>query len=212
MIDLKGQNELFELISGLLTRDVECWAFGGNAMMYYGYKPSTKDVDLIFFDKSQRDAFIAVLRQLDYRPFSPKGIYPEDKPEKPMMFTKGEERFDIFLNNVLLLPIPPSMTKDFFAKADFIKQHTLTVYVMKKEDIVLLKAATERANDFEDILNIVQKEQVNWEYIIGRAFEISQNSDGWLIYDLEEKMRLLKKHIRIEKKYFDKIYSFKPRH
>ena len=51
MINITDQNELFNLIGAKLDEKVECLAIGGSAMMFYGAKTETKDVDLVFLDK-----------------------------------------------------------------------------------------------------------------------------------------------------------------
>ncbi len=207
MIELKEQNELFELIASRLDRDAECYALGGTAMMYYGYKNATKDIDLLFMDKEERDAFVRAIMLLGYKQMSIKGIYKREPEDKPMMLTRGDERFDIFLGSIIGSKISSSMTEKHFAKLDFVKKNTLTIKVMKKEDIFVLKAATSREKDFDDMLTIVKKDNLDWNYMISIALEIRKNGNSWMVHDLEEKMQELKKHVRIEKKYFDMIYE-----
>ena len=42
MISTKDQEELFELISKYMDEDIECYALGGTAMMFYGYKNTSR--------------------------------------------------------------------------------------------------------------------------------------------------------------------------
>lgn len=207
MIELKEQNELFTLIASRLDKDIECYALGGTAMMYYGYKNATKDIDLLFMDKLSRDSFIIAISLLGYKPMSIKGIYKKESDDKPLMFTRGDERFDVFLGNIIGLKISPNMVKDHYAKLDFVKKNTMTIKVMKKEDIFLLKSVTNREKDFDDMLMIAKKDELNWDYIVTIALEIRKSSNSWIVHDLEKKMQELKKHVRIEKKYFDLIYK-----
>jgi len=99
MINTKDQEELFELIGRHIKRDIECYAMGGTAMLFYGYKNSTKDIDLIFLSKPELDEFVRAIKTLGYKQMSVKGIYPEKRPKtssRPLMFTRGDERFDLF--------------------------------------------------------------------------------------------------------------------
>ncbi len=48
MINTEDQEALFTLISTYLKKNVTCYAIGGTAMMFYGYKTTTKDIDLVF--------------------------------------------------------------------------------------------------------------------------------------------------------------------
>lgn len=211
MIELKEQNELFELIASKLSFDVSCYAFGGTAMMYYGYKNSTKDIDLLFFDKKSRDEFMRVLQILGYKekPISVAYENKEKSPDKPVLLTRGEERFDIFIDTIFGINLKEEIISKFYGKYDFFKNKSLTIYAMKKEDIILLKSATNRIRDFDDILQILQKDEVDWDYITDAAVKLDKKGNSWFILDLEEKMRLLKKHVRIENKYFDKLYKNK---
>ena len=176
-------------------------------MMYYGYKNATKDIDLLFMNKKDRDAFIKAITLLGYKQMPIKGIYKRETEDKPMMLTRGDERFDIFLGNIIGIKIPSAMTKEYYAKLDFVKKNTLTIKAMKKEDIFLMKSATNRERDFDDMLTIERKDELNWEYIIDIALEIRKSGNSWMVHDLEEKMQELKKHVRIEKKWFDMIYE-----
>lgn len=207
MIELKEQNELFELIASRLKKDIECFALGGTAMMYYGYKSATKDIDLLFMNKEDRDEFIRAITILGYKQRSIKGIYNRETEDKPIIFTRGDERFDIFLGNIIGISIPTKMTKEYYARLDFVKKSTLTLNVMKKEDIFIMKSATNRERDFDDMLTIAKKDELNWEYIIDIILEIRKRGNSWMVHDLEEKMQELKKSVRIEKKWFDMIYK-----
>jgi len=72
MINKDDQDALFQLIARNLKKDVRCYAFGGNAMMYYGYKAATKDIDILFEKKEERDNFVDALRSLNYQKMSLK--------------------------------------------------------------------------------------------------------------------------------------------
>ena len=48
MINTQDQEELFRLIAEYLEKDISCTAIGGTAMMFSGYKNTTKDIDIIF--------------------------------------------------------------------------------------------------------------------------------------------------------------------
>ena len=48
MINFEQQLELFKFIGENIEDKVECLVIGGSAMMFYGSKTETKDVDLIF--------------------------------------------------------------------------------------------------------------------------------------------------------------------
>ena len=67
MISYTDQMQLFTVIGKEISKDIRCYAFGGNAMMFYGYKDETKDVDLLFDEDADRDEFLQVLQRLGFQ-------------------------------------------------------------------------------------------------------------------------------------------------
>ena len=211
MITQKDQFSLLSLIAKEIKKDIACYAFGGNAMMFYGFKEDTKDIDLIFDEESAREEFIAALVNLGFSSFSPITIYIPEKlrdKSKPLMFRKGGEfRFDLFVKKVFRTFLSPSMRENPFAVHDFRERHTLRVNVLKTEAIVLLKAITERDKDFEDILTIIKNDKnFNWQYLVDEALWQHQHGDSWVLIDLERTIRELQKYVFIEQKYLRQIY------
>jgi len=211
MIGIEDQESLLKLISRYLEQDVICWAFGGNAMMFYGYKKSTKDIDLVFESEEDREAFIKAIKLLGYEKQSPLRIYPEEKladKNRPLMFSKGNERFDLFVKKIFRTELSEDMKKRFYARHDFAEKKSLIVYVLSKEDIILLKSITEREKDFDDILTICTTEKaISWNIIISEAISQHKKGDKWVLYDMEETMSKLKKYIFLKKEYFERIYE-----
>ncbi|MBR9700557.1 hypothetical protein GOV11_01695 [Candidatus Woesearchaeota archaeon] len=206
MIDTKDQEDLFKLISRYLKKDVTCYAIGGTAMMFYGYKTTTKDIDLVFPNKKYRDEFIRAIRELGYKEQSLKTIYDERRRarrDRPLIYTRGDERFDLFIGCVFGFVLPEDM--EIVQRHDF-PEH-LTLQILPVEYLVLLKAITRRATDHEDILTILKVEKtLDWDSIIDYA--ISQKKQNpWILVDLEETLQKLKKVTFIKDKHFKKIYS-----
>ena len=210
MITIEDMNELFKLISGHLRKDISCYAFGGNAMMYYGYKKATKDIDIVFKDKESRDEFIRAIKLLGYKKMSLLKIYlPEliKEENKPIMFTRDDERFDIFLKQVFQTRLSPGIKERIYGRFDFIQaENTLTVFCLGKHDILLMKAITKRAKDFDDIMMIVDKDKIDWKLITEEAIWQAERGDKWVLLDLEETMQRLKRHTLIKKEFFDKLH------
>ena len=210
MINTKDQEDLFKLISDYLDKDIECFAIGGTAMMLYGYKTTTKDIDLVFKTEEERTTFIKAIKKLGYKQISIKGVYPENKERlksKPLMYTRGDERFDLFLKDVFGFKLTEETTKDFHSREDFIGKKEFILKVLSKEMIILLKALTSREADFEDISAIVEQDKnINWDFIIDQAVKQKKNK-AWILIDLEETMKKLKRITFIPSKHFDKIYK-----
>ena len=205
MINTEEQEQLLKLISNYLEKDITCIAIGGTAMMLKGYKNTTKDIDLIFQSDEDRTAFIKAIKELGYKEMSIKGIY-RNKSEKgkPLMFTRGEERFDLFVNNVFgIKPNEEFLTQ----RHDFISNKELIIKVLDKEQLILFKSITNRERDLEDIETIAEKEKdIDWNKIVEEATK-QKEKNQWILYDLEETLNKLKTKIFIKKEIFDKIYE-----
>ncbi len=211
MINIEDMNSLFRLISRNLKKDITCYAFGGNAMMYCGYKTTTKDIDIIFEDKESLDEFIRSLKLLGYTKMSLMKIYiPEltKEKDKPVMFSKGDERFDLFLKQVFQTKLSPAMKDRLHARFDYMeKDNTLTVNVLGKHDIILMKSITQRERDFDDVRTIAEKDDIDWKVIVDEAIWQAKHGDKWVILDLEETLQRLKEHVLIKKEHFSRLHK-----
>lgn len=211
MITYDDQMSLFELASKEIRKDVECYAFGGNAMMFYGYKDETKDVDLLFEEEDSRKEFIEAIKTLGFEESSPIKVYiPEKLREKhrPLMFKRAENRFDLFVKKIFRTEISPKMKEDLYAVHEFKGKKTLKVNVLRKEHIVLLKAITERQNDFDDIRNILEKEKrFDWQYLVDETIWQHEHGDSWALLDMEKMMKELKEYVFVEEKYLKQLYK-----
>ena len=210
MITHEDKIELFRVISNEIGKDVECYAFGGNAMMFYGYKDETKDVDLLFDEEKELAEFIKAIEKLGFAETSTFRIYVPEKlrdKHKPLMYYRYDIRFDLFVGKIFKTLISPKMKEDVYAVHDFSQKHRLRVKVLRKEHIVLLKAVTERDKDFEDILTIVKKEKnIDWQYIIDEAIWQHKHGDSWILPDVEKMLKELRQYTFIESKYIKQLH------
>ncbi|MBI2663991.1 hypothetical protein HYX10_01470 [Candidatus Woesearchaeota archaeon] len=209
MIAYEDQMELFKLISERITRDVGCWAFGGNAMMFYGYKDETKDIDLLFDAEGDRAEFINALEKLGFWESELRNIYVPEKlrdKHKPAMYARYDIRFDLFVKKVFKTIISPKMRADLYAIHEFKGKHTFKVKVLRKEFIMLLKAVTERQNDFDDIRTIAEKEKrLNWQYLVDEAIWQHKHGDEWILPEIEKMLTELKRYVFVEGKYIKQV-------
>ncbi len=209
MISKEEQDTLLQRVSRYLNIDVVCYAFGGNAMMYYGYKNATKDIDIIFESEEERTIFIDAIMQLGYKQMSMTGVYIEGlckEKHKPLMFTRGDERFDLFVGKIFQTQLSKTMKERAVARHDYVNTSSLIVYVLSKEYLVFLKSITQREKDFDDIRAVIEKEShFSWDIVINEALFQSQHGDRWAILDLKETMNRLKEIVFIKKQYFDRL-------
>lgn len=212
MISKEDQEKLFTLIGNELERDVTCYAFGGNAMMYYGYKDETKDVDILFETEEERQGFLRVLKKFGYSDASAFRIYIPEKlreKDKPLIVKHDSGgRFDLFAKRIFQTLLSPRMKEDVFAVHQFRGKWALTVHVFRKEIIVLLKSVTSRDRDFDDIVTIVKQEKAfDWQYLLDEVRWQYQHGDGWVLLDVEKMMKELQEYVFIPEKYMEQLYD-----
>lgn len=214
MIKHDEQQELFQTIAKHLNQDVTCYAFGGTAMMYFGCKDQTKDIDLLFEDVQSREKFIHAIAQLGFTETSPFKVYIPDKLRekyRPLMFSLDQIRFDLFASKIFHTTLSPGMQEEVFAVHEFREKHTLTVKALAPEHIFMLKAVTERQNDFDDIRTILEKKpNFNWQYLLDETIWQYKNGDSWVLYDVEKTLQELKEYIFIPEAYLKKLRSAVP--
>ena len=210
MIIIEDQNQLFLLIADKISKDIECVAFGGTAMMYKQYKNATKDIDLVFFDLESRDEFARAIKKLGYKESNYlRSIYPKEKSKMktaPLMYTRGDERFDLFVKNIFNIKVNESIRQRSTDIRDFNGKKLLRLRILGDEDLILLKAITSREGDFKDIEEICKNNpNIDWGVVVNEAIN---QGNLLIVIDLEEKMKKLEKELFIKKKYFDRLYAF----
>lgn len=209
MISTKDQEELFKLIAEYLEEDITCIAIGGTAMMFSNYKTTTKDIDLVFENEKEREIFIKAIKQLSYKQRALGEIYDNNRKKhegKPLMFTRGDERFDLFVKNVFGYELSFNQER-IIQRIDFLGKKELTVLILSIEELILLKAITGREKDFEDIETILEIERnVNWKTIVDNAIK-QKKKNSWILIDLEETLQKLKSKFFIKQEIFDRIYK-----
>ena len=209
MINVEDQEALFKLIAENIDNDITCIAIGGTAMMFAGYKPVTKDIDLVFQSVNDRLLFISAIKKFGYKERSIIGVYDDSKvnsKSKPLMFTRGDERFDLFVIDIFGFKLEFNQNK-ITQRHDFIGTNELIIYILSREYLILLKAITNREKDFEDIETIIEKTPIiKWDEIIDLAIEQKDDNPRILI-DLEATLKKLSKKIFLPEKYFRKIYD-----
>lgn len=209
MINSADQEELLRLIANYLDKDISCIAIGGTAMMFKGYKNTTKDIDLVFESSEDRSSFISAIQKLGYKEIAIANIYDHLRKthrDKPIMFSRGDERFDLFVRKVFGFEVSFDQ-KSITERIDFIAEHHLSVRILSQEELILLKAITSREKDYEDIETIMEIEKnVDWQKIVDLGIQQKKHNE-WILIDLEETMQQLKKKYFIKKEFFESIYQ-----
>ncbi|MBI4439048.1 hypothetical protein HY640_03905 [Candidatus Woesearchaeota archaeon] len=207
MISTQDQEDLFRLIADYLGEDVECLAIGGTAMMFRGYKNSTKDIDMVFMNRKDRATFIRAIEKLGYSEKSIRTVFEGKRGKtgnKPLIYSRGEDRFDLFVKDVFGFQVEFGR---FTQRHDYIGKNELTVFTAPVELLMMLKSVTDREKDYEDMETIVRAEKnIDWAGIVEEAIR-QKRKNKWIIIDLEEKMKRLSKTTFIRKEIFERLYK-----
>ena len=117
------------------------------------------------------------------------------------MFVFSDIRFDLFNKKVFSL----ELEEEFIGKFEFIGKKTITMLTPVKEWLIALKIITNRDKDILDIISIAEKEKnIDWDKVVDI---ITKKPTDWLLLDLEQNLKQLKKIFFIKKQTFDKIYK-----
>lgn len=165
MISIEEQQSLLLNISKKLKKPVTAYAIGGTAMMFYGYKDSTLDIDLVFNNEEDKKNFKQAAISFGYRELDSRIVYPK-KTNRPEMLVLKEHRIDLFIDNVIDFIFSDNMKKRAVNTHQF---NNLTLKIADHHDILLMKCATDRIKDIDDARSIIQRANINWDILIEEA-------------------------------------------
>ena len=194
MITIEYQQKLFLNISRKLTKKMTAFAVGGTAMMFQGIKDATLDIDIVFENEDDREKFKDAIKALGYRPTDSALVYGARK-NCPEMLSLGENRFDLFVVEVVDFIFSEKMRE----RAGQMHQYddNFILRIADPHDIILIKSATDRVKDKDDVIKIIGSRKIDWKSIVDEAgnqvmlgkkraiFEL-----GCFLEDLKEKMHV----------------------
>ncbi len=167
MINLDQQQGFFSIIGDIMKKKIVCYVIGGSAMMYYGAKGATKDIDLVFESQADRQAITGLLKAEGFRERPAKFLY-FNKKDIPLLLERQEFRVDLFCEKIVNFMFTASMKERTNAVYEY---GNLIIKVVSPEDIILLKCATERAGDRLDAAELVKRAKIRWELIIEESLQ-----------------------------------------
>jgi predicted nucleotidyltransferase len=170
MINVTEQQDLLLNLAKKLKKKITAYAVGGTAMMFQGMKDATKDIDLVFTNEEDRIIFEEAAKGTGYTKMSSVIVYGAEKQNQPIMLTrqKGKaERFDLFLNHVISFTFSENMQSR--AKNTYEFGDKLVLKIADAHDLIILKCATDRQRDAEDVKTIIEKQRVDWKIVVEEA-------------------------------------------
>jgi hypothetical protein len=162
-------------ISSNLSNPVTIFVIGGLALIEFGLKEATKDIDVVVQSKSELAILKKTLESLGYH--SPNKMMIT-RPYKKMDINEILEnddkfRWDIFYGKICGAL---SFTPEMISRAKpFYKKNLLSVLLASKEDIFLFKGITERAADLDD-MRLLAESKVDWKIVETECYNQSNYS------------------------------------
>lgn len=191
---IENQRGIFELIGEKLKEKVKVWVIGGSAMLYYGFKEVTKDIDIVLEDKKGKEEIIGVLKGLGFRERPAKMLYG-DRENLPLLLQRGEDRFDVFYKKI----VSSYLSEEIKERVSKVYEYgNLVVEVVSPEDIILLKSATERAGDRLDAAEIIKRIKVDWDVLVKESINQMKLSKDIVPLSLYDFLGELKEDLKVE--------------
>lgn len=205
MINIQEQESILLAIGDMLSKKIKVYAVGGTAMMLRGIKNSTLDIDIIFNNKKHRARFIEVLKKLGAKEFDATLAYGL-RNNSPIMLEFRDCRFDLFTDMVISSNFSDKMKERAKQIHEF---GNLIINVADIHDIIIMKSATSREKDIEDIISLIDKNKIDWDIILEGAKEQVELGNERVVLSLGEKLEKLKdKHnIDVPQKILDELWK-----
>ena len=209
MINITNQEVIFNEIGRALPKKLIIYSIGGTAMMLLGLKGETLDIDLVFDKKLDREIFIETLEVMKFRKDDKRVIETYGlKKNTPSMLRleSGDFIFDLFMNKIITSTFSDAMKERAKQTHEF---GNLIIRVADPNDIIIMKSATSRVKDLEDIISIINKSQINWKILLEEAKEQVNLGNETAIMNLGEKLEKLnnQKVILVPKDFSDKLWK-----
>ncbi len=195
MITIDQQQRLFLNVSRRLKEKLTAYVIGGTAMMFLGFKEATLDIDIVFENEKDRDIFKSAINSLGYQGMDAIQVYGV-KRNQPQIFKLNDERFDLFVVQVIDFIFSDNMQK----RAEQIHQFggNLILKIANPHDIILMKCATDRLKDKDDARNIINATKINWDIMIEEAKKQIELGKERAAFDLGGFLEDLKNQMKVD--------------
>lgn len=206
MISIDQQQKMLLNISRRLKKKVVAYAVGGTAMMFLGFKDATLDIDLVFATEEERELFKNAAKSLGFQETDTTKVYSV-KRNTPLMLNLNDQRFDLFVANVIDFIFSEDMRK----RADQTHQFgdNLILKIANPHDIVLMKCATDRLKDKDDARKIINSTRINWETVITETKNQIALGKEMAAFELGEFLEYIKTKMKVDipQQVLDKLFS-----
>jgi len=184
-------------LSEEISIPVKLFIIGGLALIHFGLKDATKDIDVVVLSESELNALIRALKRLGYTARSNLTI---SKPYKKMAASRILENRDGFRWDIFYRKVCGALTfsTGMISRAtSFYSKKLLKVMLASKEDIFLFKGITEREADLGD-MRLLAESDLNWK-VIEQECRYQSGSSGMLWeYALLQNLITLRERYKIK--------------
>ncbi len=184
--DDKYVSSELEKVGDALTSPVALYLIGGAAMIKYGLKAATKDIDIVLSTREETEELIQALLKSGYHIIQTNRLGAEYQEMLATQILENDDgfRWDIFHEYVCRkLRLSTGMIER--SKVLF-KSGLLTARMISKEDVFLFKTVTERDDDEADLL-LLARSKVDWELVLRECISQSRE-DLRCEVDLSDKL------------------------
>lgn len=147
-----GTEELFDVLNGVsvsLEHEVDAYLIGGLGMMHHGLKATTKDVDVVFTNRTGGNLFEDALRSIGFRGVTEVPDEYIALEATTIMEGPNGIRFDIFVERVCKKLYLTWSMKERASSLHLDGQ--LRLMATSPEDLFLFKSVTDRDDDLADM-------------------------------------------------------------
>ena len=190
-------------VGNALTTPVNLYLIGGAAMIQYGLKAATKDIDVLFSTYEEAVVLVHALNKAGYHQIQTSRLTSDYQAMFATQILENADgfRWDVFHEFVCRKLI---LSPDMIRRARSLqKAGHLTVWLISKEDIFLLKSVTERDDDVMDLL-MLARSKLDWDAVLKEC--LNQSRDDFICeIDLYDKLDMLKTSYGLETSIYDRI-------
>lgn len=184
---------ILETISEKVEKEIWGYLIGGLAMILYGTKLATKDVDIVFDSNENVNVFVKAMKNIGFSGVKNlTGEYLNLEAHHILEAYNGC-RFDIFMNTVCnCLVLTEGMKK---RANEVLSAGNLKLFAIAPEDLFLFKSVTSRIDDLADMA-VIAGYGLDWK-IIEEELRNQPNYWKWLphyfrsLVELEEEYSII---------------------
>jgi hypothetical protein len=189
----KQIEDLFREIDTKIKEKVNIYVIGGAALLFRGFKGSTKDIDIIVKSSEEKMHFENALKNIG---FSGNKLTDEYKNlEITYILKRDDFRIDLFMKQVCSTL---SISRGIEDRAENIfSGKNLNVFVCSNEDILLFKVIARREADIEDCIALA-RQSLDWSIILKEInHQIKKGKEIWITYLAEGLEKIEEKDIEV---------------